>query len=134
MSDSASRSANRTVTVRVPLAFRRRGGRRLVLAPDGSALRAAGARIDNTMVKAIARAFRWKDLLENGQFASVLELAEAEQINQSYLCRVLRLTLLAPALVEAILDGRQSQELTLGTLMKPFPIDWRAQRTVFGAP
>ncbi|MDP2356887.1 MAG: hypothetical protein Q8M31_12620 [Beijerinckiaceae bacterium] len=58
------------------------------------------------MVKAIARAHQWKRLLESSRSASVTAVAEAEKINQSYLCRVLRLTLLAPDLVEAILEGR----------------------------
>jgi hypothetical protein len=80
------------------------------------------------MVKALARAHRWKRLMESGRFASVTELAEAEKINQSYLCRVLRLTLLAPDIVEAILDGRQPASLQLDALLKPFPTEWMAQR------
>ena len=88
------------------------------------ALTALRPRIDNTMVKAIARAHRWKRLMESGRFVSVTELAEAEKINQSYLCRVLRLTLLAPDIVEAILDGRQPVELTLAVLMRPFAAEW----------
>jgi hypothetical protein len=75
------------------------------------------------MVKAIARAQRWRRLLESGQFASVTDLAAAEKINHSYLCRVLRLTLLAPDIVEAILDRRQPREMTLTKLMEPFPVE-----------
>src|SRR5215207_5979239 len=96
------------LTVRVPLAFRRRGGRKLVVVPGGApAWAPPRARIDSTLVKALARAHRWKRMLESGEYASVAELASAERINPSYLCRVLRLTLLAPDLVEAILDGTQ---------------------------
>lgn len=128
MSDAVSRHrADQTVTIHVPFAFRRRGGRRLVLMPEGSAPRSGRARIDNTMVKAIARAFRWKRLLESGRYASVLELAEAEEINQSYLCRVLRLTLLAPEVVQSVLDGRQPPGLQLEALLKPLPSHWREQ-------
>jgi hypothetical protein len=83
------------------------------------------------MVKALARAHRWKALLESGRYATVLELAEAEKINQSYLCRVLRLTLLSPEIAEAILDGRQCPGLTLHDLLVPFPHDWGAQRMSF---
>ena len=79
------------------------------------------------MVKAIARAFRWRRLLDSGQFTSTRELAQAEKINDSYLARVLRLTLLAPSLVEAILDGQQPPEMTLATLMEPFPAQWDKQ-------
>lgn len=118
----------RTLTVRVPLTLRKRGGRKQVLAPEGACWGQPRPRVDNTMVKAIARAYRWKRLMETGQFASVTELAEAEKINQSYLCRVLRLTLLAPDIVEAILDGRQPAGLQMDVLLKPVPLDWAAQR------
>ena len=66
-------------------------------------------------------------MLESGQWASVSELADAERINQSYLCRVLRLTLLAPEIIETILDGRQSTEISLAALMIPFPMHWKKQ-------
>lgn len=121
----------RTLTVRVPFAFKKRGGRKLVIAPDGAPWSPPRARVDSTMVKAIARAHRWKRLLESGQYASVAELAAAEKINQSYVCRVLRLTLLAPAIVEAILDGRQSPELQMEALLKPFSVEWGLQRADF---
>jgi hypothetical protein len=79
------------------------------------------------MVKAIARAFRWREMLENGTHATIAEIAAAEKVNDSYVGRVLRLTLLAPDIVEAILGGRQPAEMTLATLMRPFPISWREQ-------
>lgn len=117
----------RTLTVRVPLTLRKRGGRKEVVAPDGATWGTPRPRVDNTMVKAIARAHRWKRLLESGRFASVTELAEAEKINQSYLCRVLRLTLLAPDIVEAILDGRQPSKMQLEGLLRPIPSQWSLQ-------
>src|SRR4051794_27191985 len=79
------------------------------------------------MVKAIARAFRWRRLLEEGQYSSVVELAEAEKINKSYVSRVLRLSLLAPPIIEAILNGRQPPLLGLPMLMEPLPVEWEAQ-------
>lgn len=122
-----------TITVRVPLTVRRRGGRKLVIAPTGeTSLPLSRTRIDSSMVKALARAHRWKRLLEAGGFASIAELAAAERINPSYLSRILRLTLLAPALVEAILDGRQAPTVTLARLMQPFPLEWNRQERVFG--
>ena len=127
MDRGATTDDGRTLTVRVPLTLRKRGGRKQVVAPEGATWGAPRPRVDNTMVKAIARAHRWKRLMESGQFASVTELAEAEKINQSYLCRVLRLTLLAPDIVEAILDGRQPAGLQLDTLLKPFPSVWGKQ-------
>ncbi|WP_276199961.1 hypothetical protein [Chelatococcus sp. XZ-Ab1] len=124
----AATNEGRTLTVRVPLTLRKRGGRKQVIAPDGATWGTPRPRVDNTMVKAIARAHRWKRLLESGRFASVAELAEAEKINQSYLCRVLRLTLLAPDIVEAILDGRQPPGIQLDVLLNPHPVAWSMQR------
>jgi hypothetical protein len=101
-----------------------------MVTPEGTSWTPSRLRVDNTMAKALARAYRWKRLIESGQFASVADLASAEKINQSYLCRVLRLTLLAPNLVEAILDGRQPATLQLETLLKPFPLEWEVQNRV----
>lgn len=118
-----------TVTVHVPLTFTRRGGRKQVVLPDGVPSWAPQrARADNTMVKAIARGFRWRKLLETGVHATIADIAAAEKINDSYASRILRLTLLAPDIVEAILDGRQGPEVTLASLMKPFPVEWEKQR------
>lgn len=127
MDCDATADDGRTLTVRVPLNLRKRGGRKQVVAQEGTCWGQPRPRVDNTMVKAIARAHRWKRLLESGRFVSVTELAEAEKINQSYLCRVLRLTLLAPDIVEAILDGRQPV-LQLDALMSPFPASWCEQQ------
>jgi hypothetical protein len=85
------------------------------------------------MIKAIARAHRWKQMLESGAYASVTELAAAEKLNQSYLCRVMRLALLAPDIIELIMDGRQgSTGPELSQLMRPFPVDWKAQKQLLG--
>lgn len=117
-----------TITVRVPIVFRRRGGRKTVITPQGPlAIAAPHARIDFALVRAIARAFRWRRLIETGVYTSVAEIADAEKINDSYVGRVLRLSLLAPDIVEAILDGRQSSEMTLNGLMKPFSAEWAQQ-------
>lgn len=123
---------NDTVTVQAPMTFRKRGGRKQVVAPDGVTWAPPRARIDSTMVKALALAFRWRKLLETGAYGTVAEIAAAERINPSYVCRVLRLTLLAPEIVEAILDGRQPAEVTLAMLLKPFPVEWKEQRLVLG--
>ncbi len=120
--------AAQMLTVRVPLAVRKpRGGRKLMVVPDGMAPRGASA-ADTTLVKAVARAFRWRRMLESGRFATINELAAAEKINSSYVSRLLRLTLLAPDIVEAILDGRQPEGMTLPGLMEPFPVEWGQQR------
>lgn len=118
-----------TVTVRIPLGLRKRGGRKLMVLPEGATAWAPQrARVDSAIVKAIARAHRWQRMLERGEYASLSELAETEKINLSYVCRTLRLTLLAPDIVEAILDGRHPAKMTLATLMEPFPVGWQEQR------
>ena len=118
-----------TLTVWISIAFRARGGRKLVVSPDGvPAWVGPSSGVDDTLVKALARAFRWRRLLETGVHGTVDEIARAEGINDSYVSRILRLTLLAPDIVEAILDGRQPPQLTLARLMKPFPLQWERQR------
>jgi hypothetical protein len=118
------------LTVHIPLTVRRRGGRKVVIAPDGTeAPPVAAARIDSTLVKALARAFRWRRMLESGVVSTVGEIAAREKINKSYMSRVLRLTLLAPEIVEAVLDGRQPPEMTLRVLLKGFPVGWENQRS-----
>lgn len=113
-----------TVTLHVPFRVVKRGGRKEMQMPDGAT---QPRKTDNTLVKALARAFRWKRMLESGEFATIAELAEREGIAPSYMTRVLRLTLLAPDIVEAILDGRQGPEVTLGRLLDGFPVEWQRQ-------
>ena len=124
---------DRTLTVRVPISIRRRGGRKVVLSPEGQSQTWAipSRRIDNAMIKAIARAFRWREMLENGTHATIAEIAVAEKINESYVGRVLRLTLLAPDLVETIQTGKQPTGLQLEDLLQKFPVVWREQRMQF---
>ncbi|HTH46940.1 MAG TPA: hypothetical protein VMB21_05470 [Candidatus Limnocylindria bacterium] len=85
--------------------------------------------MDNTLVKALARAHRWKRMLDDGRYGSVSELAAAEKLDRGYLGRILMLTLLAPDIVEAIMDGRQPAELGVHVLREGFPIEWELQRS-----
>ena len=118
----------RTITVHIPITLRHQGGRKQVLTPAGATpWIPAPSRVDNTMVKAVVRAHRWRDMLESGDYATVRDLAKAEAINESYLGRVLRLTLLSPTLIEAILEGRQPATLELDDLLQQFPIEWDQQ-------
>jgi hypothetical protein len=124
---SVTRTAptSETVTLHVPLKLVRRGGRKEVVLPADAPVLLV--RMDNTLVKALARAFRWQRMLETGAHATVADIALAERINPSYVSRILRLTLLAPDTVEAILEGRQEHELTLVSLLVPFPVEWERQ-------
>ena len=117
-----------TVTVTVPFTIRKRGGRKLVITPDGTTTTpVTRVRVDSALLKALARGFRWRKLLETGDYATIEEIANVENINSSYVSRVLRMTLLAPEIVEAILAGKQPEGLTMARAMQPFPWDWRCQ-------
>lgn len=124
----------RTITVTVPIRFERRGGRKTLISPVPYT--PPPPKYDNALVKAIARAHRWRRLIENDDYPSITELAKAEKVNQPYACRVLRLTLLAPGIVEMILNGRHPRELQLSQLLQPLPPDWcsQAQKLGLGYP
>lgn len=115
-----------TITVHVPFAIQRRGGRKEIVLPDGAP--SQRPRNDNTLIKALARAFRWQRMLESGEFATIGDLAAREGIAPSYMTRVMRLTLIAPDIVEAILNGTQGLEVTLARVQEPFPVEWEGQR------
>ena len=110
-----------------------RGGQTLVPAATARRCPPMAPEIDSTLVKAIARAFRWQKMMETGRYATIREIAKTERINPSYVSRVLRLTLLAPATVEAILEGRASSGPTLTEAMGVFPVEWSAQQRVISA-
>ncbi len=123
-----------SVTVRVPLTIRRRGGRTILIAPDGSVIpgmsRQAATPSDPALVKALARAFRYQRMLDVSKYRSIGEMAAAEKLDRGYLGRLLQLTLLAPDLIQAIMDGREPAGVTLTILMEPFPAEWGEQRAV----
>ena len=113
-----------TVTLHVPFRIVKRGGRKEMQLPDGGT---QSRRTDSTLVKALGRAFRWKRMLESGEFTTIVELAERERIAPSYMTRVLRLTLLSPDIVEAIMDGKHGPEVTLARVLEPLPLEWSEQ-------
>lgn len=117
------------VTLHVPFRVVKRGGRKEMQLPPGAP---PPQKMDTTLIKALARAFRWKRLLESGEFNTLAELAQREGIAPSYLTRVLRLTLLAPNIVEAILDGRQGTGVPLARVLEPFPVEWEHQAAHLG--
>jgi hypothetical protein len=127
-------SAATSLTVRVPLAIKARGGRKVIVSPDGTARSLDGRQVrttaDPALTKALARAFRWQRMLSDGGYASISEIARAEKIDRGYVGSVLRLTLLAPEIVEAALAGTGAG-MALPRLLQPFPVAWVDQRAVF---
>jgi hypothetical protein len=109
--------------------FQRRGGRKRIVAPDGSTIvPSSKPQLDGTLVKALARAWRWQRMLDEGVYTSVSEIGDAENISKSYVSRILRLALLAPDIIEMILEGRSDQALMLENLERPLPAGWDEQR------
>lgn len=122
----------KTLTVFVPMKFERRGGRKVIIAPEGSdAWTPEKLRPDETLIRALARAHRWKGLLEKGTYRSAAELAEAEKITRSYITRLLQLTLLAPDIQDSILDGRKPNGMMFKQLTGSMPNVWDEQRERF---
>jgi hypothetical protein len=130
MSQSANtRLDGGTLVVRIPMRFQRRGGRKRIVAPDGSELvPTTKPQPDGTLVKALARAWRWQRMLDKGVCANVSEIGDAENISKSYISRILRLALLAPDIIELILEGRSDHALMLEQLERPLPASWEEQR------
>jgi len=117
-----------TITVHVPMTFTVRGGRKTILSDAVPA--PPQPRIDNALLKALARAHRWRRMIESNEHASITELAKVDGVNQSYACRILRLSLLAPSIVTAILDGQHDSDVMLKQLMKPLPVRWDEQNAM----
>jgi hypothetical protein len=121
-----------TLVVRIPMRFQRRSGRKRIVAPDGSELSPVSKpQPDGTLMKALARAWRWQRMLDDGVYATVSEIGDAENISKSYVSRILRLALLAPDLVEAILAGTEDQAMMLEQFERPLSMRWEEQRMVF---
>lgn len=118
-----------TISVYVPFRFVKRGGRTEIVIPTNST---PTRKSDGTLVKALARAFRWKRLLDDGVFTSITEIAEDEKLSFTYISRVLRLSTLAPDIVEAIVDGDQPRSFMLAELLDGVPPCWTDQTCLSG--
>src|SRR3954453_22346785 len=126
---SESRLEGGTLVVSIPMRLARQRGRKRILAPDGSELTpSTRPQPDGVLVKALARAWCWQRLLDRGVYGSATEIAEAEKISKSYVSRVLRLALLSPDIVEAILGGWAHQRVMLKPPERPLPVGWEEQR------
>ena len=121
-----------TLTIRIPMRLQRRGGRKVIMTPKGVAAPTPKPRRDDTLIKALVRAHRWRRRIESGQAKSITDLAEQEGVTDAYVCRLLPLTCLAPDIMEAILDGRQPKGLRLAEVLGNGPLAWKEQRSVWG--
>ena len=121
-----------TLTIRIPMRLRRRGGRKLIVTPEGAAIPRPKPRPDETLVRALVRAHRWRRRIESGRAKSITDLAEQEGLTDAYVCRFLPLTCVTPEIVEAILDGRQTKGLKLAEMLGNGPLGWKEQRARWG--
>jgi hypothetical protein len=121
-----------TLTIRIPMRLQRRGGRKLIMTPQGAEVPASKPHRDETLVKALVRAHRWRRRIESGKAKSITDLSEQEGVTDAYVCRLLPLTCLAPDIVEAILDGRHPKGLRLAEMLGNGPLDWNEQRSGWG--
>jgi hypothetical protein len=127
-----SNPSKAALTTDIAMKFRIRGGKTVMVLPDGTrAIERKEAIVDSTMVKIIARGHRWHRLLSDGAYPTIEDLAAAEKINPSFVSRVTRLAFLSPAITEAILEGRHPAWLTMRDLLAPFPMDWHQQEQKF---
>jgi hypothetical protein len=118
-----------TLTIRIPIRLQRRGGRRLIMMPEGVAAPARKPSRDETLMRALVKAHQWRRRIESGRAKSITDLAEQEGVTDAYVCRLLPLTCLSPEIVEAILDGRQPSWLKLAEVLGNGPLAWEEQRT-----
>jgi hypothetical protein len=134
MSGVQTRLEGKTLVARIPMRFQHRGGRKRIVALDGSeVVPTLKPQPDGTLVKALARAWRWQRMLDEGIYTSVSQIGDAEKISKSYVSRILRLALLAPSIVEDILEGRADNALMLEQLERPLPASWEEQRRLLSA-
>ncbi|MDE3037379.1 MAG: hypothetical protein KGJ21_02815 [Pseudomonadota bacterium] len=120
------------MTVHIPISFKKHGGRKYIIAPDAMPEAYTPPVEKDSILKAIGQAFEWKVMLDTGEATSISDLAIKLKMNESYAGRIVRLTLLAPDIIETLLSGRQPKYLTLRDLSKPFPLDWNEQRQQLG--
>jgi hypothetical protein len=120
-----------TLTIRIPIRLQRRGGRKLIMTPEGAAMPTPKTRPDEALIKALVRAHRWRRRIESGRAKSITDLAEQAGVTDAYVCRLLPLTCLAPDIVEAILDGRQPKGLRLAEMLGNGSLGWEEQRSAW---
>jgi hypothetical protein len=120
----------------IPLKIRKRGVSKVVVRPDGQvdAPGHVATQHDPPLLVALTRAFYWQQLLDDGVVASGSEIAQREGLHHPTVNELLRLTLLEPAIIQAILAGKQPRCMSLLWFQRnPLPTDWAAQREIVAA-
>ena len=115
------------ITLHLPMKFKRKGGRKKVVLPDGADKNGEHSPVNRPLAIAVARAYRWLQILEDGQFASTSELAEAVDMDPSLLRRHLNLTLLSPAMVRRVLNGTEPEGWSVNGLGREVSAVWTTQ-------
>ncbi len=127
-----------TLTIHIPMQFKRRGGRKLILAPDGAASPVSPVSprptVDDTMLNLLIKAHSWRRRIESGKSRSITDLAAQEKVTIAYVSRLMNLTCLAPDIVAAILDGRQPRGLSVNVMLKEVAAGWDRQREAWEFP
>ena len=126
-----------TLIVRIPVAFKRRGGRKLIITPEGSTspvIPTVATTVDDTLVKTLVKAHRWRRRIEIGKAKSITDLAEQEKVTVAYVTRLLPLTCLASDIVAACIDGRQPRGLSVNRMLQNVPESWDEQRKLWEFP
>lgn len=122
----------KNIRIHIPLKFKKRGGRKEIITPDGlPPVVPDRTTYQKPLVIALARAHRWQKLLDEGKVTSISDLARRFKVDASYVSRIMRLTLLAPDIVEAILWGREPSGLSLAVLTKSLSTSWKMQNELF---
>ena len=133
MSSVTLERSDQGVRVHVPMTFRKRSGRREIIVPDGlDGTKDCAPDYHEALVIAISRAHRWKKTLDERRYGSITELARAVKINRHYMARLLRLTLLAPDIIEAVLDGIEPDDFSLNKMVGEISSLWKEQRLGYG--
>ena len=116
---------NGNVLVTVPITLRFRSGRKRVFFSANDAIEV------DPLVMNIARAFRWQKLIDSGVYRNANELAKAIGKDHAFVARTMRLTLLAPEIVHAILAGTLKRDIPIENFRKEMPIRWEDQKKLF---
>jgi len=122
-----------SLRIRIPMQFKKRGGRKEIILPESLPQHMPDrTAYQKPLVAAVVRAHQWKRILDEGRIPSITALAKRLKVDRAYVSRILGLTLLAPDIVRAIMDGNEPSGLSLARLTKPFPVLWEEQRRELG--